>query len=128
MRALVTFFGSTLRRAICRSVLAALLFAQATGIAQACIEATQSPAMAFAETHEQGDCGKSINKNACLLQYTAGDQSSAQVEIAVAPMPVIAPLSVPVAPERVAYPAVIAASRAHCTGPPSSIRFCSFQL
>jgi hypothetical protein len=128
LRDLVTFGRPRFRRAICRFVAAAMLFAQAIGVAQACMEATQSPTMAFADAHQKGDCDKTVNKNACLQQYTAGDQSSAQVQVAVAAMPVIPALTVPVAPVCGACPAVTLASLTHSTDPPPSIRFCSFQL
>ena len=105
-----------------------MFFAQAIGVAQACIEATQSPTMAFADPHHKDDCDKRVNKNACLQQYTAGDQSSAQVQVAVAAMPAIAVLTVPVAPVRVVCPAVALVSLTHSPDPPPSIRFCSFQL
>jgi hypothetical protein len=116
-------------RAILACLMAgSLLFAQAIGVAQACIEATQSPTMAFADTYHEGDCGKTVNKNACLQQYTAGDQSTAQVQAAVAEMPKLAVLVVPAAldpgacfPEVVLYPV-------HSPDPPPSLRFCSFQL
>jgi hypothetical protein len=105
-----------------------MLFAQAIGVAQACIEATGSPTMAFADAYHQGGCDKTVNQNACLQQYTAGDQSSAQVQVAVAAMPAIAVLTVPTEPDRDACPAVTMASFAHSPDPPNSIRFCSFQL
>ena len=105
-----------------------MFFAHAIGVAQACIEATQSPTMAFAVPHQKGECDKTVNKNASLQQFTAGDQSSAQVQAAVAAMPAIAVLTVPVAPVRVVCPAVTLASLAHSPDPPPSIRFCSFQL
>jgi hypothetical protein len=122
------FGRSRFRCAICRSIAAVMFFAQAIGVAQACIEATQSPTMAFSDPHQKGDCDKTVNKNACLQQYTAGNQSSAQVQGAVAAMPAIAVLTVPVAPVRVVCPAVALASLAHSPDPPPSIRFCSFQL
>jgi hypothetical protein len=105
-----------------------MFFAQAIGIAHACIEAAPSPTMAFTQTDHEGDCGKSVNQNACLQQCTAGDQSSAQVQVAVAAMPAIAVLTVPVAPDRGACPAITLASLAHSPDPPPSIRFCSLQL
>src|SRR5882672_85495 len=122
------FGRSRFRRVICRSIAAVMFFAQAIGVAQACIEATQSPTMAFADTHQKGDCDKTVNKNACLQQYTAGDQSSPQVQVAVAAMPAIVVLTVSVAPVHVVCPAVTLASLAHSPDPPPSIRFCSFQL
>ena len=124
----MTFGRSRFRRAICRLVAAAMLFAQAIGVAQTCIEATQSPTMAFADAHQKGDCDKTVNKNACLQQYTAGDQSSAQVQVAVAATSAIAVLTVPSVPDRGACPAVTLVSLAHSPDPPPSIRFCSFQL
>jgi len=105
-----------------------MLFAQAIGVAQACIQATQSPTMAFADAHQENDCDKTVNRNACLQQYTAGDHSSAQVQIAVAAMPAIATLIAPLAPDRIADSAVILISLTHCADPPSSILFCSYQL
>jgi hypothetical protein len=122
------FGRSRIRRAICRLIATVMFFAQAIGVAQACIEATQSPTMAFADVHQKGDCDKTVNKNACLQQYTAGDQSSSQVQVAITAVPAIAVLTVPVAPVRVVCPAVTMASRAHSPDPPPSIRFCSFQL
>ena len=105
-----------------------MLFAQAIGFAQACIEATPSPIMAFAQTDHDGTCGKMANRNACLQHCTAGDQSSAQTQVEVAAMPAIAVLTVPVAVDRVAYSLAAWACVAHFLDPPSSIRFCSFQL
>ncbi len=121
------FSGFRIRRAICRFLTAGMLFAQAIGIAQACVEAAPSPTMAFTQTEHDGDCGKTVNQNACLQQCNAEDQSSAQVQVAVAAMPAIAVLTVPVAPVRGASPAAVA-SLTHSPDPPPSIRFCSFQL
>lgn len=122
------FSGSRIRRSICRLLTAGMLFAQAIGIAQACVEAAPSPTMAFAQSDHDGDCGNTVNQNACLQQCNAEDQSSAQVQVAVAAMPAIAVLTVPVAPVRGACPAVTVASLTHSPDPPPSIRFCSFQL
>lgn len=122
------FSAFRIRRSICRLIAASMLFAQAIGVAQACVEATRSPTMAFAGANHEGGCDNTVNQNACLQQYTAGDQSSAQVQIAVAPMPAFAVLTVPVAPERGACPAVTLASLTHSPDPPPSIRFCSLQL
>jgi hypothetical protein len=105
-----------------------MLFAQAVGVAQACIEAAPSPVMAFAQTDHDGNCGEMVNRNACLQHCTAGDQSSAQAQVEVAAMPAIAALTVPVAPDRVAYSVAAWVGLAHFLDPPSSIRFCSFQL
>lgn len=116
------------RRAVCRLIAAAMLFAQAIGVAQACIEVMQSPTMAFADAHHEGDCHKTVNKNACLQQYTAGDQSTAQVQIAVVEMPKLAILVVPAAIDPGAGLAEAVLYPAHSPDPPPSLRFCSFQL
>ena len=118
----------TIRRAVCRLLTAGMLFAQAIGVGQACVEAEPSPAMAFTQAEHDGDCGKSGNQNACLQQCTAGDQSSAQVQVAVAAMPVIVALTVPVTPDAVVRSALTLVSLSHSPDPPPSIRFCSFQL
>jgi len=124
----VILSGFRIRRAICRFLTAGMLFAQAIGIAYACIEAAPSPTMAFTQSDHDGDCGKTVNQNACLQQCNAEDQSTSQAQVAVAAMPAIAVLSVPVAPDRGACPAVTLVSFAHSHDPPPSIRFCSFQL
>lgn len=122
------FSGSRTRRAICRLLTAGMFFAQAIGIANACIEAAPSPTMAFTQTDHDGDCGKNVNRNACLQQCTAGDQSSAHFQAAVATMPDMAVLTVPVAADRRTCPAVTLVSFPHSHDPPPSIRFCSFQI
>jgi hypothetical protein len=109
-------------------IAAALLFAQGIGIVHACVGAAQSPAMAFAESHHEGGCAQTANKNACLQQCTADNQSTAQVQLAVAEMPALPVLSVPVPLDsRARLPdAVILLARS--PDRPPSIRFCSFQL
>ena len=109
-------------------IAAALLFAQAVGAVHACVGAAQSPAMAFAESHHEGGCAQTVNQNACLQQCTADNQSTAQVQLAVAEMPALPVLSIPAALDSSARlpDAVIVLARA--PDPPPSIRFCSFQL
>ena len=118
----------TIRRAVCRLLTVGMLFAQAIGVSQACVEAEPSPAMAFTQSDDDGACGKTVNQNACLQQCTAGDQSSAQVQVAVAAMPGVQGLTVPVSPDAVVRPALTLVSLSHSPDPPPSIRFCSFQL
>ena len=120
--------SSCIRRAICRLLIAGTFFAHAVGTAQACIEATQTPTMAFANANHEGNCTDTVNQNACLQQYTAGDQSSPQVQVAVAMMPAVAVLTVPIAAERSRYLVATLWSLAHSRDPPPSIRFCSFQI
>ena len=109
-------------------VAAALLFAQAIGAAHACVGAAQSPAMAFAQSHHEGGCTQTVNQNACLQQCTADNQSTAQVQFAVAEMPALPVLSIPVAPDSSARLPDTVIVLARSPDPPPSIRFCSFQL
>ena len=117
-----------MRLAFCQVIAAAMLFAQAIGLAQACSVAVHSPAMAFAQTQHHGECGKTVNRNACLQQCTAGDQSSAHAEVAVAPMQMTPVLTLAAAPDRGACLPVAAITRSQSPDPPAAIRFCSFQL
>jgi hypothetical protein len=85
--------------------------------------------MAFAQTqHHDGACGKTVNQNACLQECTAGDQSSAHAEVAVAPMPMTPVLTIAAPSDRVACSLAPATTRSQSPDPPASIRFCSFQL
>jgi hypothetical protein len=109
-------------------VAAALLFAQAIGVAHACVGMAHSPAMAFMESHDEGGCAGMVNRNACLQQCMADDQNTAQVQVAVAVVPAPAVLTILVALDSsVRIPdTVIVLTRS--PDPPPSIRFCSFQL
>ena len=120
--------GSRVRRVVCHLVVATMLFAQAIGIAQACIEVSQSPTMAFEDANHEGDCEKTVNQNACLQQYTAGDQSTTQVQVVVAEMPRLAVLTISAAFDPGARLAEAVFCPAHSPDPPPSIRFCSFQI
>lgn len=129
VRKLVIFGGSRVRRVICHLVAATMLFAHAVGVAQACIEVSQSPTMAFSNAnHEEDDCEKTVNKNVCLQQYTAGNQSSAYAQVVVVAMPGLAVLTVPVVTDHGIRTAPTVLSLAHSPDPPRSIRFCSFQI
>ncbi len=109
-------------------VAAALLFAQAIGAAHACVAASPSPAMAFAETSHEGGCTEQVNRNACLQQCTADNQSTSEVQLAVAEMPALPVLTVPVARDTSARLPDVVIVLARSPDPPPSIRFCSFQL
>ena len=116
------------RKLTSRLVAAALLFAQAIGAAHACVGAAQTPSMAFAESHHEVGCAQTVNQNACLQQCTADNQSTSQVQVAVAEMPALPVLIVPEALDSsIRLPdAVIVLARS--PDPPPSIRFCSFQI
>lgn len=122
------FGRSRFRRATCRLIAAAMFFAQAIGVAQACVEATQSPAMAFADANHEGGCDKTLNQNACLQQYVAGDQINVEIQAAVVEIPRLAVLIIPSAPDPGAELAEAACFPARSPDPPPSIRFCSLQL
>ncbi len=106
-----------------RLLVGALLFAQGLAIAQTCMEEAR-PAMAF----EESDCHRPANPNDCLQQCTAGDQSSAYVQIVIAGLPGLAVLTIPVASDHDIRRAPAILSLAHPPDPPPSIRFCSFQI
>ena len=109
-------------------VAAALLFAQAVGTVHACIGAEHSPTMAFAQSSHEGGCAQTVNRNACLQQCTADNQSTSEVQLAVAEMPALPVLTVPVARDTSARLPDVVIVLARSPDPPASIRFCSFQL
>ena len=111
---------------VTRTLILVLLFAQSLYAAQACKMPVHEPAKAIGNSP---DCHeKTATTNACLQQCTAGDQTRAQVEIAVAQVPAVAILRVPLGAEPGFCPDVTLVSLAHSPDPPPSIRFCSFQL
>jgi hypothetical protein len=108
-------------------VAAALLFAQAIGMANACVGAALSPTMAYGEIAGM-DCAEKGNPNACLQQCMADDQNTAQVQVAVAVISAPAALTLPLAIDSdIAIPDIVLVL-ARSPDPPPSIRFCSFQL
>jgi hypothetical protein len=109
-------------------VAAALLFAQAMGAAHACVGAAHSPAMAFAQTAHEGGCHQTMNRNSCLQQCTADNQNIAEAQVAIAELPVLAGLTVPLAAHSSARLPHTVVVPARSPDPPASIRFCSFQL
>lgn len=111
-----------------RLLVGALVFAQGLAIAQTCMEEAR-PVMAFEESAlEESDCHRPANPNDCLQQCTAGDQSSAYVQVIVAGPPGLPVLTVPAASDRDIRPTPMILSLAHSPDPPPSIRFCSFQI
>ena len=109
-------------------VAAALLFAQAVGTVHACIGAEHSPTMAFAQSSHGGGCTETVNRNACLQQCTADNQNTSEVQLAVAEMPALPVLTVPVARDTSARLPDVVIVLARSPDPPASIRFCSFRL
>jgi hypothetical protein len=84
--------------------------------------------MAFAQTAHEGGCHQTTNRNSCLQQCTADNQNIAEVQVAIAELPALAGLTVPVAVDSSARLPDAVAVLAHSPDPPASIRFCSFQL
>ena len=106
----------------------ALLFAQAVGMAHACVGTAHSPAMAFAQTAHEGGCHQTMNRNSCLQQCTADNQNVAEVQVTIAELPALAGLTVPLAVDSSARLPDADVILARSPDPPASIRFCSFQL
>ncbi len=105
-----------------------LLFAQAAGIARACISPNATPAMAFADDMKGMDCEGMGSKNLCLQQCNAEDQSTHPAEASVAQAPVLPVLIVPVVADPVAVTILALCNIVHSPDPPPAIRFCSFQI
>ena len=114
--------------ALGRILVGVMLFAQLVNAGQACVMPALSPVMAFANADHHSDCAKRVNPNSCLQQSTATDQSVGQAELPVLGMPNVVVLNVPRA--LVAMPPYVVATVVphRSTDPPSSIRFCSFQI
>jgi len=119
---------SRLSVALGRVLIGAMLFAQLVNAGQACVMPALSPAMAFANADQHGDCAQRVNPNSCLQQSTATDQSFSQAEFPVLGMPDVVVLTLP--RELVATTSYVVATAVphRSTDPPLSIRFCSFQL
>ena len=114
--------------ALSRVLIGVMLFSQVINAAHACITPALSPAMAFANTGDNGHCNKAINGNSCLQQYTATDQSSNPAEVPALATPDVAVLTLPRETPATVVPSVSAIVPHRATDPPPSIRFCSFQL
>jgi hypothetical protein len=118
-----------------RLMMGVLLIAQTIGIAQACAQPAATPAMAFSASadvqgchHDAASANSHANPNACLQNCTAGDQFTTQVPAVFPAMPATAVLSVPMHFESTPVVARAEACELHSPDPPSSLRFCSFQL
>ncbi|HKQ24893.1 MAG TPA: hypothetical protein VJT81_10675 [Burkholderiales bacterium] len=116
------------RRSVAWVLAGALLFGQAVAISQACITPAATPAMAFSDDMADMDCAKKGNPNACLQQCTASDQNTSNGQVGVAEIPRIVVLMVTTAFNSTAPLSESVVNLAHSSGPPPSIRFCSFQL
>ena len=122
----MTFANRRTTLLLSRCIILMLLFAQSLYAAQPCKLLVHEPAKAVSDL--PGCHKETATPNGCLQQCTAGDQSSAQVEIALAPMPAVAVLTIAVLPDCGACLAATLVSLAHSPDPPPSIRFCSFQI
>jgi hypothetical protein len=113
---------------ICCLLSGGLLFAQAAGIARACTSPDATPAMAFADNMEGMDCEGMGSKNLCLQQCNAGDQNTHPAQVSVALPPDFPVLTLPAPVEPVTVAALSRCNILHSPDPPSSVRFCSFQI
>ena len=110
------------------------LFAQAVAIAQVCIAAGATPAMAFEadmagqECHEAMPGSPNPNPNACLQHCNAGDQTTAHMPADLPGLPGMVVLTLPILAETAPVSARAEACELHSPDPPRSLRFCSFQL
>ena len=114
--------------ALCRILLGVMLFAHVINAANACVAPALSPAMAFANTEDNGHCNKAINGNSCLQQYTANDQSPSHTEIPPLATCDAAVLTLPRETPAIVVLSISTTVPHRTNDPPSSIRFCSFQL
>lgn len=111
---------------VCRTVVGAMLFAQASIVVSACILPDGRASVAF----NDNDCHKAGGRNQCLQQCTAVDQSASHAQAAVSAAP-SAVLFVHARPDW--QPGRTAAHLGTTlieadTGPPLPIRFCSLLL
>ncbi len=123
----MSFLHRRATRSLGRFIVLMLLFGQSLAAVLPCQMPEQKPAMAFSDMAGM-DCAGKGNPNACLQQCIGADQSTNHVQVGFAGIPQVAILTVPVAVSRVIAPALPADYLAHSPDPPSSIRFCSFQL
>lgn len=123
----MTFTSRCTRLLLSKVIILMLLFAQSLYAAQPCEMAIHEPAMAFSDMQDMG-CHQKGSVNACLQQCTADNQSTSQLQVAVAEMPALPALTVSTVLDSGArfLDAVIVLARP--PDPPASIRFCSFQL
>ena len=113
------------RRLLNGVVLAAMLFAQLSSATVACAASRDTPQMAFVESH----CADMPSQNVCLQQYVSGFQHSGLSQIPVADFPKIVVLHLAALPvERHFSPRDFWNCLPSSSDPPSTIRFCSFQI
>jgi hypothetical protein len=113
------------RRLLNCAVLVAMLFAQIASAAVPCAAARDTPQMAYAQAH----CADMPSQNICLQQYVSGFQNSGFSQIPVADFPKIVVLVLAALPiERHFNPRDYWNCLQSSADPPSTIRFCSFQI
>lgn len=113
------------RRLVARLAVGALVFAQFALAAQACMMPAMARTAAFSSDAMPDGCGLA-SKNACLAQWTAGDQ--ADKSTAFIDFPGAAPHAVLAPPIESAAPGGVAAPRGmdRQTEPSSSVRYCRY--
>ena len=123
----MSFLNRRKTRSLTGLIILMLLFAQSLFAALPCQMPDEKPAMAFSDMAGM-DCAEKGNPNACLQQCTVADQNTTHVQVAVAAMPLLAALTIPVADREANPPAFPVVHSVHSPDPPPSIRFCSLQL
>lgn len=111
-----------------------VLFAQGVVVANACDVVRGSISQAFAAKEREAsamhchEATPSKNANACLAHCTQGDQISVDQVAPVFIAPNAVTLLVDVPTHALVTPSYFTSRIALNTGPPASIRFCSFQI
>src|SRR4051812_22138328 len=114
--------------ALCRFVLAVMVFAQVANASQSCVAPGMSPVMAFSQDQHDDHCHKGVNPNSCLQQANASDQSLDHAQTPVFAASSVAILVLLWDTDCAVAGAVLTAASSPTTDPPPLIRFCSLQL
>ncbi|MDO8414345.1 MAG: hypothetical protein Q7S51_11220 [Gallionellaceae bacterium] len=117
---------------LARLMLGLVLFTQGIVGASACLTAGASPAQAYAAhpntTAMPCHAVAQPNTNACLQQCTQADQVSLDHSISTVAPVAVAILTLPLSTTPINHLQVYPSHVALNTGPPLSIRFCSFLI
>ena len=114
---------------LARLMLGLVLFTQGMAGASACLTANASPAQAYAVNEPAMPChdATQANANVCLQQCTQADQINIDQHILVA-APVAVPVLTLAPPATPSLRSTYASYIAPNSGPPLTIRFCSFLI
>jgi hypothetical protein len=107
--------------------LSAVLFAQATAAASACLRPLSAPAAAGAQQAAHCDAQQKISLNLCLYQFADQSDNNSPQLVAVASAPVVVMLVLP-PPLPIALPRENSVAQSPPTDPPIPIRNCCFRI